>query len=106
MLPIYVLMLVFLLFFMLLRKASALFSRNCCTKVYDYFYYNLFWNSTFRYIIEGYLAFTLESLTLMNKGLDWSNALNVKQDLFAIISLTFCGFVPLAMTLFFIRNFT
>ena len=89
MLPVYVLMLVSLLFIMALRKAPAVYNRIFCkvfskvfSKVYsiqklkNFLDYNLFWNSTFKYIIEGYLALTLESLTLMNKGLDWTTALN------------------------------
>ncbi len=76
MIPFYVLMLVFLLCFILLRKASAVFDRNTSIKkIEDYLRYTLFWNSTFRYIVEGYLALTLESLTLMRNRLDWSNPL-------------------------------
>ena len=107
MIPVFLIILVCLLCFILLRKVSPLIARNICIKkVSDRIYYILFWNSTFRYIIEGYLAITLESLTFISKGLDWSTELNIKQDLFAIISMSFCGFVPLAMTLYFIRNFT
>ena len=81
MIPVYVLMLVFLLLTMALRKSPALFNRIFCkvlsiTKLKDFLHYNLFWNSTSKYIIEGYLALTLESLTLKNKGLDWTSALN------------------------------
>jgi hypothetical protein len=85
MLPVYALMLVFLMFIIVLRKAPALYDRIFCkvfSKVYsihklkDSLHYNLFWNSTSKYIIEGYLALTLESLTLMNKGFGWTTALN------------------------------
>jgi hypothetical protein len=76
MIPLYVLMLVLLLCFILLRKASAVFDRNTSIKkIEDYLRYTLFWNSTFRYIVEGYLALTLESLTLIRNRLDWSTAL-------------------------------
>jgi hypothetical protein len=77
MIPGYLLMLGLLLCFILLRKASAVFDRNkCIKKIEDLLSYTLFWNSTFRYIIEGYMALTLESLTLIRNGLDWSTALN------------------------------
>ena len=89
MLPVYLVMLVLLLIVLLLRKAPALYDNIFCkvfskvfSKVYsiqklkNFLDYNLFWNSTFKYIIEGYLALTLESLTLINKGLDWTTSLN------------------------------
>jgi hypothetical protein len=69
-------------------------------------YFNLFWNSTLKYIIEGYLQLTLESLILMNKGLDWSTGLNKKQAFFAIITMIVCGIAPLAITVYFIIYFT
>jgi hypothetical protein len=56
--------------------------------------------------MEGYLTLTLESLTLINKGLDWSTGLNIKQALFAIFTMIVCGIAPLAITLYFIVNFT
>ena len=81
MLPFYLLMLVSLLLTMALRNAPAVYNRIFCKvfsikKLKDFLHYNLFWNSTSKYIIEGYLALTLESLTLMNKGLDWTTTLN------------------------------
>jgi hypothetical protein len=59
-----------------------------------------------RYIIEGYLALTLESLTVMNKGLYWNTILNIEEALFAIITMIVCGFAPLTITVYFIINFT
>ena len=85
MLLVYVLMVVLLLIIMLLRNVSDVYNRIYCkvfSKVYsiyklkDFLHYNLFWNSTFKFIIEGYLALTLESLILMKKGIDWSTSLN------------------------------
>ncbi len=66
--------------FCLLRRVPDVYERIFCKhfieKSIDKIYYILFWNSTFRYIIEGYLALTLESISFMNKGLDWTTALN------------------------------
>ncbi len=56
--------------------------------------------------MEGYLALTLESLTLLSKGLRWSTDLNKKENLFAIVTMIVCAFAPLGMTFFFTKNFT
>jgi hypothetical protein len=81
MLFVYAFMALILLILWTLRK-RAFYDRIFCKvlsikKLYDTIYYNLFWNSTFKYIIEGYLALTLESLTLMAKGLNWSTNLSI-----------------------------
>jgi hypothetical protein len=59
-----------------------------------------------KFIIEGYLALTLESLKLMNKGFSWGTDLNKKENLFAIAAMSVCGFAPLIMTVCFIFHFS
>jgi hypothetical protein len=90
---------------------SAKFDRFSCKvfsikKSYDTIYFYLFWNSTFKYIIEGYIELTLESLIVMNNGLNWNNNLNIEEAVFVIITMIVCGIAPLAMTVYFIINFT
>ena len=100
-----------LLILRILRRAAAVYDRIFCKvfsikKLYDTIYLFLFWNATFKYIIEGYLALTLESITLMKKGLNWNTNLNIEEAVFGIITMIVCGIAPLAMTVFFIINFS
>ncbi len=59
-----------------------------------------------KFIIEGYLALTLESLKLMNKDFSWGTNLNKKEISFAIAAMIVCGLAPLIMTVFFIFHFS
>jgi hypothetical protein len=70
-------------------------------KLYATIQYKLFWNSTLRYIIESYLALTLNSLTLISAGMNWSTGINRGQAVFAIITLVICAIAPAWMTVFF-----
>jgi hypothetical protein len=107
MIPLYGLMLVLFVYLMTLRLALKLFVRiSCIEKLSDVLYGKLFWNTPLKFLIEGYLALTLQSLSLMNKGLNWITALNTKENVFVIIALSTCSFAPLIMTMFFIRHFT
>ncbi len=104
-------MVILLILFMALRKAVCVYDRVFCKfcsikKLNDIIHQNLFWNSTLKFVMEGYLALTLESLTLLSKGLSWSNGLNKKENLFAIVIMIVCAFAPLRMTYFFTKNFT
>jgi hypothetical protein len=111
MLLVYVFIALLLPILRTLRRAPSVYHRIFCKvfsikKLYDIIYYNLFWNSTLKYIIEGYLALTLESLTLMKNGLNWSTNLNIEEAVFAIVTMIVCGVAPVAMTVYFIINFT
>lgn len=93
-------------FLIALRRFSTACDGNLIImKLQDKIEYSLFFNSTFKYILEGYLILTLESLILMKNGLDWSNELNIKQALFAITTMTICVIAPLGMTIFFTIRF-
>ena len=94
-----------------IRREPAVYDKIFCKvfsmkKLYDKIYFNLFWNSTFKFIIEGYIELTLESLILMKKGLNWSTNLDREEAVFVIITMMVCGIAPLAMTVYFIINFT
>jgi hypothetical protein len=107
----YVFMGLILLILRILRRAPAVYDRIFCKVfsikyLYGVIYFNLFWNSTFKYIIEGYLVLTLESLTLMNKGLNWNTNLNREEAVFVIITMVVCGIAPLTMTVYFIIKFS
>jgi hypothetical protein len=100
-----------LVLLMALRKANCIYDKIFCKfcsikKLKDKIHYNLLWNSTLKFVMEGYLALTLESLTLLTKGLSWSAGLNIKENLFAIVIMIVCALAPLTMTFFFTKNFT
>ncbi len=56
--------------------------------------------------MEGYLTLTFQSLTLMNQGLNWSSNLNRIESIFLIITMIVCCSAPMAITWYFIKNFT
>ncbi len=92
---------------MALRRAGIYIDKVFYIKNLEIFLQkNLFWNSPLKFIIEGYLALTLQSLTLMSKGLSWSTSLNMKENLFAIIAMIVCGLAPITMTVLFIFHFS
>jgi hypothetical protein len=93
---------ILLLIVYLLREAFDFIMRSPRSKlIYKKIKAYLFWNSTLRFIMEGYISMSLYSLTLANEGFNWSDQLDRAQGVFAIIVIIICGVAPIAMTTFF-----
>ena len=61
----------------------------------------LFWNSTLRYIIESYMNLSLVALTKIKNDPSWGNTKDGFATMFAILTITVCGIVPISVTLYF-----
>jgi hypothetical protein len=96
-----ILLVVFLMVFVMTKVSKKIASFRLVKILYETLKRMLFWNSSLRYFIESYFSLSQYSLILASSGFDWSNHLNRLQALFAIITLIFCGFSPLVLTLFF-----
>jgi hypothetical protein len=64
----------------------------------------LFWNSTLRFLMEGYIGLALSSLSIAYQGYDWSDEINRAQAVFSIFSVVLCAISPMIMTFFFSRR--
>jgi hypothetical protein len=47
------------------------------TKLYKKLKNYLFWNSTLRFIMEGYISVSLFSLKIAKEGFDWHEKINI-----------------------------
>ena len=63
-------------------------------------YYTVFWNQSVRYLMEGYLNLTYNSLTLLTNTPLFKNRDTIDQPLFALFILTICLFAPIVVSFY------
>ena len=73
-------------------------SNSIIGDIYDRIKYLIFWNSTIRFILEGYLDLALVSFMVWSNGLDWSTAFTRLAALFTLANLAVIIVVPIVVS--------
>ena len=79
---------------------------DCAFDITQRIKYQIFWNGTLRYFMEGYMAFSLNSLLNQVQGLDWSTHFTRLTSLFSVVILALVFLLPVFMTIFFRLKFS
>lgn len=74
-------------------------------QIFDYLYYQVFWNAPFRYLMESYLSITLTTLSLLATDDNlWADTWSRIQTLFSSSLMALYVIAPFAMTSYFVKN--
>ena len=79
---------------------------ECAFEITERIRYQIFWNGTLRYFMEGYMALSLNSMLDLVQGLDWSSHFARLTSLFTWVILTMVFLVPVFLTIFFRWKFS
>jgi hypothetical protein len=95
---------VFVIITLLLLYPCQKYDKCSCWGIREYSYekikYNIFWNSTVRYLLESYIEVSLSSLSLLHFGEDiWSQE-KFDESLFAIVALIILIVSPALVSLY------
>ena len=96
--------LLLLLVLLVCRSQSERF--ECAFEITERIRYQIFWNGTLRYFMEGYMALSLNSMLDMVQGLDWSTHFARLTSLFTWVILALVFLVPVFLTIFFRWKFS
>lgn len=90
--------LLLLLVLLVCRSQSERF--ECAFEITERLRYQIFWNGTLRYFMEGYMALSLNSMVDLVLGLDWSSHFTRFTSLSTYVILALVFIVPVFLTIF------
>jgi len=96
--------LLLLLVLLVCRSQSERF--ECAFEITERLRYQIFWNGTLRYFMEGYMALSLNSMVDLVLGLDWSSHFTRFTSLSTYVILALVFIVPVFLTIFFRWKFS
>lgn len=103
--PIFLVMLVGVLLAVVLVLLYVFRKSKFVQLIYDEIYHMLFWNSSLRFVLEGYLNLMMSSLIQIQAGLSWDNFGNIVTSAYTIFIVVLSNITPASVSFYLNKNF-